>query len=170
MLKPPRQQITGHLCNHSGHQEMRIIYTGTSWGCAIKSHLSCLEIIPLLCPGNLCQSVGGAALPSPVPLSSSAALNLCGQRFADASAQRHTCHVSCALSFPASLDTTSLRIHFSVPSNYPLLRQELGDKLRCDWPLIFQNRISYCLVWVFWKIIYFLCYMILQPKLTGVKD
>lgn len=132
MLKPPRQQITGQLCNHAGHQEMRIIYTGTSWGCAIKSHLRCLEIIPLLCPGNLCQSVGGAAFPSPVPLSSSAALNLCCQRFADAAAQRHTCYVCCALSFPASLEATSLRIHFSVPSNYPLLRQELGDKLRCD--------------------------------------
>ena len=110
MLKLWRQQMTGQFCNHSGHQEMRIIYTGASLGCAIKSHLRCLEIIPLLWERVPISDQGCPSFP--VPHSSLAATNLGHQRFANVSAQWHTFHVARALSFPASQDSTSLKDSF----------------------------------------------------------
>lgn len=58
------------------------------------------------------------AAPSPLLSPAWQWMNLCGQRFANASTQRHTFHVSCALSFLASQDITSPRIHFDVSNNY----------------------------------------------------
>lgn len=51
-----------------------------------------------------------------------------------------------------------------------LLRQWLWERFQCDWPLIFQNMIFYCLAWVFYKITSSLCCTIPWPKLRGVKD
>lgn len=149
--------MTGQFCNHSGHQEMGIIL---HW-CFIRSVQSnptwgALELIPLLCK-DACQSSDQGCPSSLFPHSSLAATNLCHQRFANVSAQRHTFMLLVPLSFPASQDSTSLKF-ISVFLVITLLLRQWRRQTSMSLVSHFQNRISYCLIWVFWKIVYFLCY------------